>query len=122
NIKEFDIPFVCRRLVINNISLPSYFQIQNLKPWELNHFDTLQWWRFGDFRSYISLHLLASVLGVPTSKDDIDGSQVQHVYYIEKNLPRIATYCQKDVIVVAQIILRFKNLSLLDSENIFVVS
>ncbi len=81
--------------------------------------DTLQWWKFGDYKNYTSLHLLASVLGVPTSKDDIDGSMVQHVYYKEKNLQRIVNYCEKDVIVVARIIQRFKNLPLIEQENIF---
>lgn len=100
--------------------LPPYMHIHGAKPWEINMTDTLQWWKFGDYKNYISLHLLANILCIPTSKDDIDGSMVQHVYYKENNLQRIADYCQKDVVVVAQIIQRFKNLPLIEPENIFI--
>jgi DNA polymerase elongation subunit (family B) len=120
NIREFDIPYLCRRMLIQNLPLPAYLQLHGAKPWEVNMVDTLQWWKFGDYKNFISLHLLASVLNIPTSKDDIDGSMVQHVYYKEKNLPRIAQYCQKDIIVVANILLRFQNLLLLQNENIFI--
>jgi hypothetical protein len=118
NIREFDIPFLCRRMVIHHLSLPPYLQLYGAKPWDINMVDTLQWWKFGDYKNYTSLHLLANVLGVPSSKDDIDGSMVQDVYYKEKNLDRIVTYCQKDVVVVAQVILRFKNLPLIPIGNI----
>ena len=120
NIREFDIPYLCRRLIIHQIPLPAYMHIQGAKPWEISMTDTLQWWKFGDHKNYISLHLLATILGIPTSKDDIDGSMVQHVYYKEKNLQRIVNYCQKDVVVVAQVIQRFKNLPLIEAENIFI--
>jgi len=82
--------------------------------------DTLQYWKFGDFENYTSLSLLSAVLGVPTPKDDIDGSMVRQVNYEEKNLPRIIEYCQKDVVAVANVFLRFRNLPLLKPENIFV--
>ena len=118
NVCEFDIPFLCRRMIINGIELPAYLQFYGAKPWEINMLDTLQWWKFGDYKNYTSLNLLAHILGIPTSKDDIDGSMVQHVYYKENDLRRIATYCQKDVVVVAQIIQRFKNLPLVQPENI----
>lgn len=121
NIREFDIPYLCRRMIVNQIALPSYLQIQGAKPWEINMVDTLQWWKFGDYKHYTSLHLLACILGVPSSKDDIDGSMVQHVYYRENDLQRIVTYCEKDVVVVAQVIQRFKNLPLIESQNIFIV-
>ena len=121
NIREFDIPYLCRRMLINHISLPPHLNIYGAKPWDIHMTDTLQWWKFGDYKNYTSLHLLASVLGVPTSKDDIDGSMVQHVYYEEKNIERIVQYCQKDVVVVARIIQRFKNLPILEDENIFVI-
>jgi len=121
NIREFDIPFLCRRMIINQIPLPAYMHIHGAKPWEISMTDTLQWWKFGDYKNYISLHLLASILGIPTSKDDIDGSMVQHVYYKENDLQRIVNYCQKDVVVVAQVIQRFKNLPLIEAENIFIV-
>ncbi len=118
NIREFDIPFLCRRMVIHQIALPPYLHLYGAKPWEINMVDTMQWWKFGDYKNYTSLNLLASVLGIPTSKDDIDGSMVQDVYYKENDIKRIVTYCQKDVVVVAQIIQRFKNLPLIDAGNI----
>jgi hypothetical protein len=120
NIREFDIPFICRRLIINQIPLPRYFQIQGAKPWEIQMLDTMQWWKFGDYKNYTTLHLLANVLGVPTSKTDMDGSMVQEVYYKDENLPKIVEYCQRDVVVVAQVILRFKNIPLLDPQKIIV--
>lgn len=121
NIREFDIPYICRRLLINNIALPSYLQLHAAKPWEIEMIDTMQWWKFGDYKNYISLHLLATILNMPSSKDDIDGSKVREVYYEHKDIQRIATYCEKDVIVVANIILRFKNLPLLKEENIQII-
>ncbi len=121
NVKEFDIPFICRRLLINKLPLPEYLQLHDKKPWEVKMFDTLNWWKFGDNKNYISLHLLANVLGIPTSKSDIDGSMVQDVYYREKNLQRIVDYCQRDVVVTANIILRFKNHPLLAEEAVVLV-
>jgi hypothetical protein len=121
NIREFDIPYICRRLIINNIPLPPYLQLHGAKPWDIEMVDTLQWWKFGDYKNYISLNLLANVLGVPTSKGDMDGSKVRDVYYDEKDLERISCYCEKDVIVVANVILRFKNLPLLSEENIQII-
>lgn len=118
NIREFDIPFLCRRMLVNGIALPEAFQIQGAKPWEVNMLDTLQWWKFGDYKNYITLHLLANVLGIPTSKTDIDGSMVQDVYYVDRDLPRIVEYCQRDVIVVAQVIQRFKGFPLIQNECI----
>jgi len=120
NIREFDVPFLCRRMVINQIPLPSYLHIYGAKPWEVSMTDTLQWWKFGDHKNYVSLHLLASILGIPTSKDDIDGSMVQYIYYKDNDLQRIVNYCQKDVVVVARVIQRFKNLPLVEAENIFI--
>ena len=122
NVREFDIPYLCRRMLINELQLPAPLQIHGAKPWEVKMVDTLQWWKFGDYKNYISLNLLANVLNVPTSKTDIDGSMVQHVYYKENNLPRIVEYCQRDVVVVANVILRFKNLPLLKEENITIVT
>lgn len=121
NIREFDIPYLCRRMLINKIKLPVYLCFHGAKPWEVRMVDTMQWWKFGDYKNFISLNLLANVLDVPTSKTDIDGSQVQHVYYKEKNLQRIAEYCQRDVVAVANIVLRFKNLPLLTEQNITIV-
>ncbi len=121
NIKEFDIPFLCRRLLVNNIPIPSYIDFQNMKPWETPMLDTLHLWRFGDYKHYTSLKLLAAVLGVPSPKDDIDGSQVGDVFWKEKNLGRISTYCEKDVATVANLLLRFKGLPVLKEEQIILV-
>ncbi len=121
NIKEFDIPFICRRLLVNGLAIPVYLDFQNMKPWETNTIDTFQYWRFGDYKNYTSLKLLAAALNVPSPKDDIDGSMVASVYWEEKNIERIVTYCQKDVLTVANIILRFKNLPLLTEEQMVVV-
>ncbi len=118
NIKEFDVPYICRRMLINGIALPKALQIHTKKPWELNFLDTMDYWKFGDYKNYTSLKLLAAILGVPTPKDDIDGSQVASVYYEEKNLERIVTYCQKDVVATTQIWLRLNGRTLIDPENI----
>ena len=122
NIREFDVPFLCRRMLVNQIPLPAAFQLQGAKPWEINMVDTLQWWKFGDYKNYISLHLLANVLGIPTSKGDMDGSQVQDVYYVDRDIKRIVEYCQRDVVVVAQVIQRFKGFPVLPAECIFVAN
>ena len=118
NGKEFDFPYLCRRMIINGLSIPSLLNISGKKPWEVNHYDTLELWKFGDYKSFTSLNLLAHVLGVPTPKDDIDGSMVWEVYWKEKNLERIVTYCQKDVVTVAQILLRMNGEQLIKEENI----
>ena len=120
NIREFDIPFICRRLLINGIPIPPYLDFQNLKPWEINLIDTFQLWRFGDFKNYTSLQLLAAALNIPSPKDDINGSQVGEVYWKEKNLPRIVHYCEKDVITVANILLRFKGMPLLEKDQVVI--
>ncbi|HVX49298.1 MAG TPA: ribonuclease H-like domain-containing protein [Chitinophagaceae bacterium] len=121
NIKEFDIPYICRRLVINQLPLPEYLYLHGAKPWEVNMTDTMQCWKFGDYKNYISLNLLAKVLDVPTSKTDMDGSMVQRVYYEENDLPRIVGYCQRDVAVVANVLLKFKNMPILRPENVVIV-
>ena len=122
NIKEFDMPFLSRRMLVNNIIIPSYIDFQNMKPWDTPVLDTLHLWRFGDYKHYTSLKLLAATLGVPSPKDDIDGSKVGAVFWAEKNLERIALYCGKDVATVANVILRFKNLPLLTEEQIIFVA
>lgn len=118
NGKEFDFPYLCRRMIINNLPIPSLLNIAGKKPWEVTHLDTLELWKFGDFKSFTSLNLLAHTLGIPTPKDDIDGSMVWAVYWKEKNLERIVTYCQKDVVTVAQIYLRMNGDPLIKQENI----
>ena len=121
NIKEFDIPFICRRLLINGLPIPTYLDFQNMKPWETNMVDTFQYWRFGDYKNFTSLKLLAAAMNVPSPKDDIDGSMVGEVYWEQNDVDRIAIYCQKDVVTVANIILRFKNLPLLTEEQVVYV-
>lgn len=104
NIREFDIPYICRRAVIHGLELPQTLQLSGKKPWEVKHLiDTLEEWKFGDFKHFISLALLAELFGIPTPKDDIDGSMVGSVYWSEKDLERIKIYCQKDVYTVARI-------------------
>ena len=122
NIKEFDVPFICRRLLANGLDMPASLDFQNMKPWEANMIDTFQYWRFGDYKNFTSLKLLAAVLGIASPKDDIDGSQVADVYWKEKNLQRIVTYCQKDVVTTANIVMRFNNLPLISDDQILIVT
>ncbi|MEI9912565.1 MAG: 3'-5' exonuclease [Bacteroidota bacterium] len=122
NGKEFDFPYLCRRLIINQLPIPVILNSAGKKPWEVSHLDTLELWKFGDFKSYTSLNLLAHTLGIPTPKDDIDGSKVWEVYWKEKNLQRIISYCQKDVITVAQVFLRMQGEPLIKEENIEIKS
>ncbi len=129
NGKEFDFPYLCRRLIINELSIPQVLNITGKKPWEVNHLDTLDLWKFGDYKNYTSLNLLAHALGIPTPKDDIDGSIVWDVYWSARNdsekvrnLERIVTYCQKDVITVARLYLRMNGEPSLNDENIEIKS
>ncbi|MFF5382255.1 3'-5' exonuclease [Pedobacter suwonensis] len=122
NGKEFDFPYLCRRLLINQIEIPAQLELSGRKPWEVNHVDTMELWKFGDYKHFTSLNLLAAILDIPTPKDDINGSQVKQVYYEEKNLPRIVTYCQKDVITTAQVLLKFKGMDIIPEENITIVT
>jgi len=122
NGKEFDFPYLCRRMIINGLSIPATLNISGKKPWEVNHLDTMELWKFGDFKNYTSLNLLAHTLGIPTPKDDIDGSMVWEVYWKDKNLSRIVAYCQKDVVTVAQILLRMNGEELVREENVEIKS
>jgi len=121
NGKEFDFPYLCRRTLINNLCIPVQLRLTGKKPWEVNHIDTMDLWKFGDYKNYTSLNLLAAVFNIPTPKDDINGSDVHWVYWKEHDLERIKTYCQKDVITTAQLLLRFKGLPLLQEEQIIIV-
>jgi uncharacterized protein YprB with RNaseH-like and TPR domain len=118
NGKEFDFPYLSRRMVINRLPVPDMLQLSGKRPWEIPHADTLELWKFGDYKSYTSLNLLAYILGIPTPKDDIDGSMVWRVYWQEQDLKRIVNYCQKDVITVAQVYLRLMGESCIKPENI----
>lgn len=118
NAKEFDFPFIARRMIINQVAIPEKLNLFGKKPWEIPHLDTLELWKFGDYKHYTSLKLLTKILGVPSPKGDIDGSQVGHVFYVEKDIDRIITYCEKDVIAVAQIFLRLRREDILIDEEI----
>ena len=118
NGKEFDFPYIARRMLINGIDLPLILQIAGKKPWEIHHLDTMELWKFGDFKNYTSLDLLTAVFEIPTPKDDIDGSMVGKVYWQDKDLERIREYCQKDVLAIAQLMRRYLNLPLIKEENI----
>lgn len=121
NVKEFDFPFIARRMLIHGIKIPDKLNLMGKKPWEVPHLDTLELWKFGDYKHFTSLKLLTKVLGVPSPKDDIDGSEVANVFYKDKDIDRIATYCEKDVIAVAQIILKLRLQKLLTSDEILKV-
>ena len=122
NIKEFDIPYICRRMMVNGLPLPRMLDISGKKPWETKHLiDTMELWKFGDIKNYTSLNLLTHIFGIPSPKDDMSGSDVAGVYWGEKDLDRIAHYCEKDVLATVQLFLKFKRLPLLDSEYVVIV-
>ncbi len=121
NGKEFDFPFLCRRFLINNMPLPRVLQLQGKKPWEVNHIDTMELWKFGDIKNFSSLNLLAHIFGIPSPKQDLDGAQVSKTYYEEKDLKKIGDYCRGDVITLARIYNRFAGLGNLASEDIIFV-
>lgn len=108
NGKEFDFPYLCRRMIINGLPIPAMLDLAGKKPWEVKHLDTMELWKFGDYKSFVSLDLLADIFNIPSPKDDIDGSMVRKVYYEENNLERIVEYCTKDVVTLTQVLLRFK--------------
>jgi hypothetical protein len=118
NGKEFDFPYIARRMIINQIELPNKLNLFGKKPWEVPHLDTMELWKFGDYKNFTSLKLLTKVLGIPSPKEDIDGSEVYATYYKEKDLDRIIRYCERDTIAVAQILLRLKGEELLDDTEI----
>jgi len=121
NGKEFDFPFISRRMLIHGIKLPSLLDIAGKRPWEIRHIDTLELWKFGDHKHYTSLDLLTAIFNIDSPKTDIDGSQVYSVYYKEGNLLRIVEYCRRDVIAVVQLLLKYKGEELLKPEEIFVL-
>ncbi len=119
NIREFDIPYICRRMIVNRLPLPAALDLAGKKPWETKHLlDTLELWKFGDNKAYTSLNLLAAILDFPTPKDDMDGSQVGRVYWEENDLDRISFYCEKDVLATVQLFLRFQLADILKEEQI----
>jgi len=122
NAKEFDYPYISRRILINGLQLPSILDISGKKPWEVGHLDTMQLWKFGDYKSYTSLALLTALFNIPTPKDDIEGSDVARVYWKDHNLQRIVKYCQKDVLAVVQLFLKFQGRPLMKDENIIIIN
>lgn len=118
NAKEFDFPYICRRMLVNGVNMPVQLQLHGKKPWEINHLDTMELWKCGDYKNYTSLNLLAAIFNIPTPKDDIDGSMVSHVYWVENQLERICAYCQKDVVATAQLIKRYRGEELIPDELI----
>lgn len=121
NGKEFDFPYIARRMIINRMDIPEKLNLFGKKPWEISHLDTLELWKFGDYKHFTSLSLMCMVLKIPTPKDDIDGSEVRDVYYKDKDIDRIIVYCEKDTVAVAQILLRLRNEEILSSEEILSV-
>ena len=121
NGKEFDFPYICRRLLINGFKLPYVLDTSGKKPWEVNHIDTMEMWKFGDWKHYTSLDLLANIFNIESSKDGIDGSQVGQIYYEKNGLDKIAKYCMRDVAVTAQLFLKLKSKGRLDPKNIIYV-
>ncbi len=121
NGKEFDFPYIARRMIINSVDIPFKLNLFGKKPWEVPHLDTLELWKFGDYKTFTSLKLMTHVLGIPSPKDDIDGSEVRDVFYKENDIDRIIRYCEKDTIAVAQIILRLRNEGLLVDDEILSV-
>ena len=118
NIKEFDIPYLCRRMIMHGLPLPGLLDLSGRKPWETPLLDTMEMWKFGDYKSYTSLELLAHVLNIPGPKDDISGADVGRVYWKEKDVRRIALYCEKDVATVAQVMMRFQGKELIPDDRI----
>lgn len=121
NGKEFDFPFLARRILVHGIALPNILDVAGKKPWEVQFLDTMELWKFGDFKHYTSLELLAAIFGIPTPKDDISGGDVHRVYWEEHDIERIRTYCQKDVLTVARLFLKFQQQPGIDDESVVVV-
>jgi DNA polymerase elongation subunit (family B) len=121
NGKEFDFPYIARRMLINGLSLPSLLDIAGKKPWEINHLDTMELWKFGDYKHYTSLSLLTNIFNIPSPKDDISGADVGRVYWEDNDVERIARYCEKDVVATAQLFRRYKGQPLLQEEHIISV-
>jgi DNA polymerase elongation subunit (family B) len=121
NGKEFDFPYLCRRYLINDLSIPQALQISGKKPWEIMHMDTLEMWKFGDRKNYTSLDLLAAIFNIESSKTDMDGSMVNSVYYVDKELDKIEEYCKNDVLVTANLFLKLNQLPVITTENVYFI-
>jgi DNA polymerase elongation subunit (family B) len=122
NGKEFDFPYISRRMLVNGLKLPAILDMAGKKPWEIKHLDTMELWKFGDYKNYTSLDLLTAIFEIPSPKNDMDGSMVAKVFWEDKNIERIADYCQNDVLAIAQLMLRYKGMSLLSAEKVEIVN
>ncbi len=118
NGKEFDFPYLSRRMLVNGITLPALLNLSGTKKWDVPHLDTMELWKFGDYKHYTSLDLLLALFDIPSSKGEIDGSKVNHVYYQERDLKKIAEYCTRDVVAIGQLYLKMKNMPLIEEKNI----
>ncbi|WP_194851422.1 3'-5' exonuclease [Nonlabens antarcticus] len=118
NAKEFDFPYIARRMIINGMELPAKLNLFGKKPWEIPHLDTMELWKFGDYKHFTSLKLLTRILNIESPKDDINGSQVRDVFYIDNDIDRIANYCERDVVAVAQVFLRLRGEKILTDDQI----
>jgi uncharacterized protein YprB with RNaseH-like and TPR domain len=118
NLKEFDLPYICRRMLINDIKIPHIMNLSGKKPWENPHLDTLELWKFGDYKHFISLELMATIFNINSPKNDIKGKDVRDVYWKNNDLKRIVDYCEKDTLTVAQILLKITGNQLIKEENI----
>jgi 3'-5' exonuclease len=121
NGKEFDFPFLARRILVNSLPLPSILDAAGKKPWEVQYLDTMELWKFGDYKHYTSLELLAALFGIPTPKDDINGADVHRVYWQEKDLERIRVYCQKDVLTIARLFLKYQQQQGIEDNQVIIV-
>ncbi len=121
NGKEFDFPYIARRMLINGIDLPATLDHAGKKPWEIPHLDTMELWKFGDFKSYTSLELLAAIFKIQTPKDDMDGSEVYKIYWEHNDLERIVNYCQKDVLTIIQLFLKYQGKQLLPDDKVSII-
>jgi 3'-5' exonuclease len=120
NGKEFDFPYLCRRMLINGLPLPAVLNLSGIPKWDIKHLDTMELWKFGDYKHYTSLDLLAAIFDIPSSKNNIDGSMVNEIYHQEQNLERISEYCRGDVVVLAQLFLKLKGYSLIPDSNVII--
>jgi len=118
NGKEFDFPYLCRRMLVNGLKLPRMLDISGKKPWEVRHLDTMHLWKFGDYKNYISLETLAAIFKIESPKSDLDGSMIYDVYYREQDLVRIVKYCQQDVVTLARLYLKMTSQSIVDQIEI----
>lgn len=123
NIREFDIPYLCRRYSVHGISLPPLLNIAGKKPWEIKYVaDTLEMWKYGDHKNYTSLDLLAYTLGIASPKETLDGSKVGHCYWEEKDLEKIKQYCERDVVTVAQVYLKLNNMAVFHQDQVIITN